>query len=1042
MDDERPLREARDALSQDDDPGQDMEPTSISPRSRNNGRNNGFLIAGILFVLALIMAGLFLPPISLGERLGLWGEAEAVAEDEPAPTAAADATAEQVTAVDGFSVDLDDAAAAVNVAPVALADLGGAEAAVPAGATVQGSVYKVSYAGAAPNGMAKLAVPAGASAEMLDLYGWDGANWRFVTSNIVGDEIVAPSGPLAQAYALLATASAGNRIIGAEVFPTQILPEEVAPLVNEVNVGTLTLVGGELQGELADSVNGNFQQFVYAMNGGVIVDSASLAALLGDPALQSAQIDSLVNTVKEGGYAGVNIDYQGVDAAQTTAFTTYLTNLAAALDAEGARLAVTLNAPTEIGVFSTNNQDWAAIGQVADIVYLRLPLNPTAYSDDGLADQAVAWATRLIERRKLSLIVSANAIDGVEGQAFIELPPDQALANFGAIEFVQGSEEVEPGTAIEVGLTGTASPLEWDRESIAYRYGYTVSDQAHTVWLGNESALNHRIRFANSYNLRGVAIRGLSGVGSGAGYAAALNSFLGAGEPPQPAAAGIIWTVEDETGGVVSSSTGEALSYSWEGTETAGTYTIRVDFAQGENVASLGDVSLTVAEAEVAAAPEPEPEEEPEPEPEDDGGATPVYSPGEADAVVNVNANVRVGPGLGYGVVAGGANAGTLVQLIGRSSDSSWLQIVLPTDEEGWIFSQLVTVNANVSVASLPVVEVDPPVASSGGGTSGGGSAPPPIPGPTPVGSFALGGQTHTLANPTLMAYAGMNWVKFQHKWGDSDDPNGLAGRIQQAHANGFKVLLSMPGSNTYPSSINYSGYVNFVGQVAALGPDAIEIWNEMNIDFEWPAGQIDPGSYVSNMLAPAYNAIKAANPSVVVISGAPAPTGFDNTTNAWSDARYMAGMAAAGGASYMDCVGVHYNEGILPPSATSGDPRVPSDYYTRYFWGMVNTYYNAFGGARNLCFTELGYLSGDGFPGLPANFSWAASTSVGEHAAWLAEAYSLSVNSGRINMMIVFNVDFTYYDPSGDPQAGFAMVRPDGSCPACDTLHSVTGGR
>jgi hypothetical protein len=32
--------------------------------------------------------------------------------------------------------------------------------------------------------------------------------------------------------------------------------------------------------------------------------------------------------------------------------------------------------------------------------------------------------------------------------------------------------------------------------------------------------------------------------------------------------------------------------------------------------------------------------------------------------------------------------------------------------------------------------------------------------------------------------------------------------------------------------------------------------------------------------------------------------------------------------------------------------------------------------------------------------------------------------------------VDFTQYDVSGDPQAGYAMVRPDGSCPACDALR------
>ena len=40
---------------------------------------------------------------------------------------------------------------------------------------------------------------------------------------------------------------------------------------------------------------------------------------------------------------------------------------------------------------------------------------------------------------------------------------------------------------------------------------------------------------------------------------------------------------------------------------------------------------------------------------------------------------------------------------------------------------------------------------------------------------------------------------------------------------------------------------------------------------------------------------------------------------------------------------------------------------------------------------------------------------------------------------MIVFNVDFTVY--GDDPQAGFAIIRPGGACPACDSLHAVTGG-
>lgn len=322
------------------------------------------------------------------------------------------------------------------------------------------------------------------------------------------------------------------------------------------------------------------------------------------------------------------------------------------------------------------------------------------------------------------------------------------------------------------------------------------------------------------------------------------------------------------------------------------------------------------------------------------------------------------------------------------------------------------------------------------------GGTPPPPPPPISGGSFELGGQATGLGHADRMRYAGMNWIKFQHKWSPGDDPNAVAGAINDAHNNGFKILLSVPGANLYPQpgSLDFNAYAEFLRGVAALGPDAIEVWNEQNIDREWPAGEISPQAYVSTVLRPSYTAIKAANPNVLVISGAPAPTGFDNGTNAWADSRYISGMAAAGAASYMDCVGVHFNAGATSPHASSGHPG--GSHYSWYYTPMVNLYYNAFGGRRPLCFTELGYLSGDGFPGISDAFGWARGTSLQEQAQWLAETTSLASRSGRVRMLIVFNVDFTTYDPNGDPQAGYAMIRPDGSCPACDSLHNVTGGR
>jgi hypothetical protein len=175
-----------------------------------------------------------------------------------------------------------------------------------------------------------------------------------------------------------------------------------------------------------------------------------------------------------------------------------------------------------------------------------------------------------------------------------------------------------------------------------------------------------------------------------------------------------------------------------------------------------------------------------------------------------------------------------------------------------------------------------------------------------------------------------------------------------------------------------------------------------------------------------------------MVIGGALAPTGFDNGTNAWSDSRYLAGMAAAGASRYMDCIGVHHNAGATSPYATTGHPAGPStgDHYSWYFKPTMDLYYNTFGGAVKVCFTELGYVSPDGFSGISPNFGWAAGNTVDEHAQWLAEAVDIAASSGKTRLVIIFNVDFTGYDPNGDPQAGYAMIRPGGGCPACDALR------
>ena len=218
-------------------------------------------------------------------------------------------------------------------------------------------------------------------------------------------------------------------------------------------------------------------------------------------------------------------------------------------------------------------------------------------------------------------------------------------------------------------------------------------------------------------------------------------------------------------------------------------------------------------------------------------------------------------------------------------------------------------------------------------------------------------------------------------------------------------------------------------------------MWNEPNIDREWPNGQVSGGNY-TQLLAKAYPAIKAANPGTLVISAAPAPTGYfagGCQADGCNDDIFLQQMAAAGAANYMDCIGAHHNSGTTAPDVTSGRPE--GNHYSWYFLPTLNLYYSSFGGARKVCFTELGYLSPEGYPSLQStapSFAWAENTTIAEQAAWLAQAVSISANSGKVRLAIVFNVDFDYY--GSDPQAGYAIIRKGGSCPACEALGTVMG--
>jgi hypothetical protein len=103
-----------------------------------------------------------------------------------------------------------------------------------------------------------------------------------------------------------------------------------------------------------------------------------------------------------------------------------------------------------------------------------------------------------------------------------------------------------------------------------------------------------------------------------------------------------------------------------------------------------------------------------------------------------------------------------------------------------------------------------------------------------------------------------------------------------------------------------------------------VVIWNEPNISLEWGYRPVDPEGY-TDLLRAVYPRAKAANPDVVVLGGALAPTLAPvGDPEGMNDLAYLQRMLAAGAGEVMDGLAVHAYGWRMPPDAPA-DPATVS---------------------------------------------------------------------------------------------------------------------
>jgi hypothetical protein len=280
---------------------------------------------------------------------------------------------------------------------------------------------------------------------------------------------------------------------------------------------------------------------------------------------------------------------------------------------------------------------------------------------------------------------------------------------------------------------------------------------------------------------------------------------------------------------------------------------------------------------------------------------------------------------------------------------------------------------------------------------------------------------------------------------------------VKASTANGIKIIARIDfepdwarkdlAHNGPPD--NYQDYADFISAFAtryrhgsSFGVvDAIEVWNEVNLDREWGMGVINQqqaADYV-RLLTLAYRAAHAADPSIVIITAGLSPTGV-RSTQAFDDAAYLQWLFDAGlkgGVNY-DVLGAHGNtqapEVDVPVNSLAAFPD-PSFYFRR-IEQLREVQVKAGDQDRQIWLLEFGWTADKVHP----NYAWFAVTEE-KKATNIVKAFQYAKQqwSPWIGVMTLWTLASPTWKPDSE-EYWWAINNPDGTARAA--LTAVKAGR
>jgi spore germination protein len=219
-------------------------------------------------------------------------------------------------------------------------------------------------------------------------------------------------------------------------------------------------------------------------------DPQLIQTVLHDPALADRHVRAITDLVRRQGFAGIDIDYEDLAAADRDAFSAFVERLALALHAVDRVLTVDVFAKDSDQGYDERNlaQDYAAIGAAADQVRLM------AYDWH--------WQTS-----GPGPIAPADWVDRVLTYAVHEIPPEKVVLGVPTYGYGWGPQGGELVSWLQAyGLSEQhAVPVNWDQTAQSPWLTYTDTDGAeHTVWFENAYSIKAKLELAQHYRIGGV----------------------------------------------------------------------------------------------------------------------------------------------------------------------------------------------------------------------------------------------------------------------------------------------------------------------------------------------------------------------------------------------------------------------------------------------------------------------------------------------------------------------------------------------------------